>query len=111
MGDIKVKVDLSGVTKKLSPANFKRGQFTLANQVMADSNKFVPRREGDLRNSAHVDSGGQSVVWNSPYAKRQYYGVGIHNYTTPGTGPRWDMKAKGIYLNSWVDAFKKGAKL
>lgn len=111
MGDINVKIDLSGVTKKLSAANFKRGQFALANQVMADSNRFVPKREGNLRNSAHVDSNGQYIDWNSPYASRQYRGIGIHNYTTPGTGPRWDLKAKGMYLNSWVDAFKKGAKL
>lgn len=111
MGDIKVKVDLSGVRKKMSAANFKRGQFAMANQAMADMNKFVPKRENRLRNSAHVDSGGQFVVWNAPYAERQYRGVGIHNYTTPGTGPRWDLKAKGMYLNSWVDAFKKGAKL
>lgn len=111
MGDIKVKVDLSGVRKKMSAANFKRGQFAMANQAMADMNKFVPRREGNLRNSVHVDSSGAFVVWNSPYANRQFRGIGIHNYTTPGTGPRWDLKAKGIYLNSWVDAFKKGAKL
>ncbi|MFV0982498.1 minor capsid protein [Latilactobacillus sakei] len=108
---MKVKVDLSGVRKKMSAANFKRGQFAMANQAMADMNKFVPKRENRLRNSAHVDSGGQFVVWNAPYAERQYRGVGIHNYTTPGTGPRWDLKAKGMYLNSWVDAFKKGAKL
>lgn len=111
MGDIKVKVDLSGVRRKLSPTNFKRGQFAMANQAMADMNTFVPKREGDLRNSAHIDSGGQFVVWEMPYAKRQFYGIGIHNYTTPGTGPHWDLKAKGMYLNSWVDAFKKGAKL
>ncbi|WP_221276793.1 minor capsid protein [Latilactobacillus curvatus] len=108
---MKVKVDLSGVRRKLSPTNFKRGQFAMANQAMADMNAFVPKREGDLRNSAHIDSGGQFVVWETPYAKRQFYGIGIHNYTTPGTGPRWDLKAKGMYLNSWVDAFKKGAKL
>lgn len=111
MGDIKVKVDLSGVRKKMSAANLKRGQFAMANQAMADMNKFVPRREGDLRNSAHVDSGGKFVVWEMPYAGRQYYGIGIHSYTTPGTGPRWDLKAKGMYMSKWVDAFKKGAKL
>ncbi|XRJ98183.1 minor capsid protein [Latilactobacillus sakei] len=116
MGDIKVKVDLSGVAKKLSASNFKRGQFELANQVMADSNLFVPKREGDLRNSAHVDSNGGSVVWEMPYAKTQFYGFAggkhrIHHYTTPGTSRRWDLRAKSMYMSTWVDAFKKGAKL
>lgn len=111
MGDIKVKVDLRGVTKKLSAANFKRGQFAMANQALDDMNIFVPRREGDLQNSAHIDSSGGFVVWEMPYANRQFRGIGIHNYTTPGTGPRWDLKAKGMFLNSWVDTFKKGAKL
>ncbi|WP_431190978.1 minor capsid protein [Latilactobacillus curvatus] len=111
MGDIKVKVDLSGVTKKLSAANFKRGQFALANQAMGDMKNFVPMDNGDLRNSSHVDSGGQFIVWETPYAKRQFYGIGIHNYTEHGTGKRWDLKAKGMYMSKWVDAFKEGAKL
>lgn len=116
MGDIKVKVNLSGVTKKLSATNFKRGQFAMANQAMADMNTFVPKREGDLRNSAHIDSGGQFVVWEMPYARAQFYGFAggkyrIVHYTTPGTSRRWDLRAKSMYMSTWIDAFKKGAKL
>jgi len=24
-------------------------------------------------------------------------------YTTPATGPRWDLKAKGMYGDKWAD--------
>ena len=116
MGDIKVKVDLNGVTKKLSVANFKRGQVAMADQALADMNTFVPMDKGDLRNEVHVDSSGEFVVWESPYAKAQFYGFAggkyrIHHYTTPGTSRRWDLRAKSMYMSTWVDAFKEGAKL
>lgn len=111
MGDIKVSVDLSGVKQKLSSGNFKLGQQSMSNQMMADMNLFVPYDQGDLRNSVMMSPDGSFVIWNSPYAKRQFRGIGIHNYTTPGTGPRWDLKAKDLYMDSWIRAFQEGAKL
>ncbi|WZY36125.1 minor capsid protein [Bacillus sp. FSL W8-1122] len=112
---MQVSVNLTVAKKKLSQSNVKRGRFALANQAMADMNQFVPMREGILRQTATIDIDGGGVNYNTPYAKAQFYGkVGkggypVRNYTTPGTGPRWDLKAKPMFMSDWIKAFIKGA--
>ena len=108
-----VKVDVSIDLSKLPPRLKKGtglGQFALANQVMADMNNYVPNLKTDLRNSVAIGLDGKSISYNTPYAKAQFYGSIVRNgkrivfsrYTTPGTGPRWDLKAKAIHGNSWA---------
>lgn len=112
---VQVNINITGVQRKLSPQAQQQGQRALANQALADMNQFVPMDDGILRQSATVDIDGSAVNYNTPYAKAQFYGrVGkggypVHNYTTPGTGPRWDEKANSIHMKDWIDAFKKGA--
>lgn len=109
----KVSINLDGVRSKLSKGAVKRGQYALANQALADMNNYVPALDHHLRNSATIDVDGSAVSWNTPYARAQFYGnngiVSFHNYTTPGTGKRWDLKAKGIHMKDWERAFAKGA--
>lgn len=105
---VRVDINLSGVRKKLSQGNVERGRYALANQALADMNPFVPMKEGITRQTGHVESGGEYVTWNTPYVKRLFYMM-MYNYTTPGTGPRWDMKAKRIFISDWINAFTKGA--
>ncbi|MDU2477044.1 MAG: minor capsid protein [Enterococcus faecalis] len=96
-----IKVNLSGVRTKVSPEAMRRGRYALGNQAMA-------RKNNSLRQSAHLSSEGEKIIYGTKYAKRQFYLNG-KKYTTPGTGPRWDLKAKGAYMNSWERAFLKGA--
>lgn len=113
---VNVQVNLKGPKKKLSTGNIKAGRYAVANQVLADSNNYVPALGHHLRNSGTIDMDGKGVNWNTPYARAQFYGkVGkggypVQNYTTPGTGPRWDEKAKGIHMKDWERAFVKGAE-
>ncbi|WP_096435921.1 minor capsid protein [Alteribacter populi] len=107
---VRVNVNLSGAKQKLSKSNVDRGRYALANQALADMNQFVPMRENILRQTGHVSSDGAEVIWNMPYAAKLFYMM-MHNYTTPGTGPRWDNKAKGMYMADWERAFKRGAGL
>lgn len=104
----RVSINLSGVRAKLSEGNVQRGRYALANQALADMNQFVPMKEGILRQSATIDIDGTAINYNTPYAKRMFY-MPMRNYTTPGTGPRWDMKAKRIFMSDWINAFTKGA--
>lgn len=105
-----VKVDLSGVMNKLSGANIERGQFNMASRMHSTINEnFVPEKDGDLRTMSNVVPDGSSIEWISVYARKHYYAPGNWNYTTPGTGPRWDQKAKSIFMSDWVEAFVKGA--
>lgn len=110
MPGISVKVDIGGVKKKLSPKSFDKGKYSLMNQVHSDMNQFVPKLQGDLRMQSNVTSDNSSIVYSAPYARRMFY-MKFVNYTTPGTGARWDLKAKSLFISSWIKAFKGGAGL
>ena len=71
--------------------------YALAEQMLADSEKFVPysggssQSAGGLRESGHVvkgESGEMYLVYDSVYALYQWFGVRadgshkVHNYTT-----------------------------
>ncbi|EAC2379275.1 minor capsid protein [Listeria monocytogenes] len=107
-----VKVNFKKVYKKVSKENSQKAKFATANQMLADMNPFVPLRDATLRSSGHVDADGDSLVWVSPYAKAQFYGtngiVKFRQYTTPGTGARWDLKAEGLFMSTWVKVFARG---
>ena len=105
-----VDVDLGRVYDKLSPQMITKGKRVLANQAMADMNQFVPAKSHVLRLSVSIGIDGSSIHYNTPYAAYQFYNQ-WSNYTTPGTGPRWDEKAKGIYMSDWEKAFLGGAQI
>lgn len=110
---ISVRVDLRGAKTKLSDANFRRGHIAMSSQILIDSDQYVPNREGDLRPSGHMSPDGKELSWNTVYARAQFYGtngiVTFKKYTTPGTGKRWDEKAKSIHMTDWEQKFMKGA--
>lgn len=105
---VKVSIDLSGAKAKLSDDRVGRGRYSVANQALADMNQFVPADEYILRQTTTIDVDGSGINYNMPYASRMFYYQMI-NYTTPGTGPRWDNKAKSIFMSDWINAFTKGA--
>ena len=110
----KINVDLDGFMDQTSLTNVKRGQYALVNQAMSDMEQFVPKNQGHLRDSVHATSNGSQITYAMPYAKAQFYGMingsRIHNYTTPGTSRRWDLKGKSVFMDSWVKAFTEGMK-
>lgn len=110
----RINVDLDGFIEHTSLDNVKRGQYALVNQAMSDMEQFVPKDQGHLRDSVHATSNGSQITYAMPYAKAQFYGIinghPVHNYTTPGTTKRWDLKAKSMFMSSWIDTFTKGMK-
>ncbi len=114
---IRIKVDFGNIKSKLSDQNIQRGKVAMANQMLLDMTNFVPMATegGDLRASGHVIENGNGIEWNTVYARAQFYGtngiVTFWHYSTPGTGKRWDEKAKAIHMSDWKDKFVKGAGL
>ena len=113
---VTINIDLKDVYSTMSEESILAGRRALSNQALADMNEnFVPMRDGWLRNSAILALDGSEIIWNTPYASAQYYGgtgdVEFSRYTTPGTGPHWDLKAKAMFMSDWVDAYTKGAGL
>ena len=96
--------------------------YALAEQMLADSEKFVPysggsvTSAGGLRESGKVTkgkSGALYLVWDSVYALYQWFGIradGTHkvrNYTTPGTGKQWVEAARNQYGDRWHAILQK----
>ena len=73
-----------------------RVQKFFTNTCYKHMDKYVPMREGNLRTIVDVKS--DSITYESPYARYQYYGMRedgshvVNNYTTPGTGTYWDKR-------------------
>ncbi|KYG28176.1 minor capsid protein [Alkalihalobacillus trypoxylicola] len=105
---IRIRKDIKQIKPRLD-GMISKGQFALTNQAHADMNLYVPMRSSDLRNQSSISPDGKSVTWNAPYSKKQYYNVGA-NYTTPGTGPRWDLKATGIHSRQWQEVSKRAMR-
>ncbi|MDB6258001.1 minor capsid protein [Lactobacillus amylovorus] len=107
---VHVKVDLTRLKAKLSSENIIRARKAMATQAMQEMNQYVPSSsKGEhengttLRGETNIADDGSYVLYNVPYAKAQFYGFitnqyggpyRIHNYTTPGTSRRWDLRMK-----------------
>lgn len=105
----RVVFDFSSFMGKVHKAS-QRAENALADQIIADSNQYVPLDQSALRSSARIEheNGGTQVTYNTPYAAYQYYGCwpdGSHkvkNYTTSGTCTKWIEHAKGQNNSKWL---------
>ena len=108
---VDAKVNIKPLERKFTPAAMRAAKMDVADQVLADTDKYVPRREGDLAASGHIANGGDEVIYNTPYAAAQYRGTNgrqvFRKYTTPGTGKEWYEKSKKAYLKRWQEIAKK----
>ena len=96
--------------------------YALAEQMLADSEKYVPysagstQSAGGLRDSGRVErgeGGRMYLVWDTVYALYQWFGVradGTHrvrHYTTAGTGTQWVEKARAAHEAEWREIAQK----
>lgn len=90
--------------------NLKKGiaQEALAQQVLKDSNYFIPKDTGDLERSGVIHSRGREVVWNMPYARKQYYeGPNKSTDRNPNAAMKWFERAKALWMKRWELIAKK----
>ena len=116
----KVTVKDNNLAKKMIKAS-KKARKAVAEQILTDSNPFVPKQEGILRNTPanHIEEKDDAtyVVWDTPYAAYQYYGCwpdGSHqikNHTPAGTTTKWVEKAKQKNKKKWNEVYQQAAKL
>jgi hypothetical protein len=116
-----VKTDRQKMRRMMGQAS-ERAMYALAEQMLADSERFVPysagssQSAGGLRESGKVVKGEDGVfylVYDAVYALYQWYGVRadgthkVHNYTTPGTGKQWVEAARAQYGDRWQKIAQK----
>ena len=126
---VKVKIDLKGIERKVTPMGLARAKEAVASQMVMDMNRFIPKKSGELR--ANLKKANGEIVYNAPYARIQFYGKKRKGFfskkqrkfffankekllsqrPTPGTGPRWDKKASALYSKNWEQVAKKALEL
>lgn len=89
----------------------KRLQVILTNQVLQDSQKYIPMAEGILMASGnrHTRPEAGQVIWSTVYARRLYYNPQFNFRTdvNPNARGLWFEAAKSRYRNEWVAMLKK----
>jgi hypothetical protein len=101
---VEVKIFYDRIRSKVS-GNKERAQKVLDMTVIKDSSRFVPFQTGTLEKSAMESSriGTGLVVYNTPYAKRQYYGEFEHGKNKHPQATRlWFEAAKAENLEKWI---------
>lgn len=82
-----------------------KAQMKLDQQVITDSNYFVPLKEGVLQKSAIINTviGSGLVKWRTPYARAQYYGVNFDHskQRNPNACAKWFEAAKARKVKQW----------
>lgn len=102
---VRVKTNLGGVSRRVKKDTDK-AMFTLSQQVLKDSNEYVPADTWALRNSSLSSSNFEEgkLIWNTPYARRLYYGTG-YNFSKDknvNASAEWFEKAKAVHKGDWL---------
>jgi hypothetical protein len=103
--EIHVDIDTSRLLREFE-TRAKAAQVFLDSEVMRTSEQFVPFDTGMLARSAQLATkpGSGAVVWDTPYAHRQYFADNADFATDkhPKARARWADAAKAVYLNDWM---------
>lgn len=121
---VKSDIDLAKITSRLD-----RAQETLGNEVMKDTDKFVPKLTGSLSGRTRVSDG--EIVYPGPYARYLYHGKLMVDPQTgssyarkgstktltgksinvaksnPMAQPEWFEVSKSMNLDKWKRVFAK----
>lgn len=122
--DVKVEINDAKLKARVDRAN-----EILANEVMKDTDKFVPKLTGTLSGGARVSDG--QIVYPGPYARYLYHGKLMVDPETgssyarkgstktltgksinvaksnPMAQPEWFEVSKGLNLEKWKRVFAK----
>ena len=86
-------------------------QMQLDNDVIKDSNFFIPKDTGNLEASSilHSQVGDGLVVWQAPYARKQYYGTtyDFSKDVNPNAQALWFEAAKARNKPNWLEKVRE----
>jgi hypothetical protein len=103
-----ISFNAAAVTARLA-TSATRAQRYLDNEVLKDCTPYVPRITGALEQSG-IDGtviGSGLIVYNSPYARSQYYGEFTHSTQSHSQASReWFEVAKAAHGAAWIAGVK-----
>ena len=86
-----------------------QGLFAVREQIKDDCNKFVKVDQHILERSAYTEMNGTTlqIIWNTPYARRQYYTGTPSQDVNPNASIMWAEKAAGQFKKDWAVMIQK----
>lgn len=102
--NVNVQINERQVSGKINKG-LDRAQFYLDQQVLKDSNYYIPKNEGYLEKSGilHSKIGEGKIIWNTPYARRLFYGTGykFSKDKNPNASALWYYAAESQHKYDW----------
>ena len=126
---VKLEFDVKSLQDKVKRLG-KTGTAMLTNEVIKDSNYFIPYDEGELMRSAIRESIPEEgkAIWDTPYARRLYYNPqynfnvagefkpgedgnpGRWSPGNPNAGGLWFENAKAANKDKWIALIDKAIR-
>lgn len=106
---VKISIDPNQCAAKVEGA-WQKGLFALSSQILGDCNQYVKYEHGGLEGSSYQHSklGEGLLIWQTPYAKRQYWE--IRTSLTPGRTWKWCETAKRKHKDTWRKIAEKAMR-
>ena len=100
---VKIIIDENSIKAKIDDT-WENGLEMLSSQILKDCNEYCKRDNGYLIMSSYIHSDLKHgrLVWNTPYAARQYYEIPTANTEiNPKATWKWCEVAKEHHLAEW----------
>lgn len=100
---VKFNIDANKIQVKMDNV-WKNGLEMLSSQILRDCNRYCKKDRGMLIMSSyiHSDLKNGKLVWQTPYAARQYYAIRTaYHDQNPEASWRWCEVAKNNHLERW----------
>lgn len=100
---VKIIIDENSIKAKIDDT-WESGLEMLSSQILKDCNEYCKRDTGALIMSSYIHSDLKHgrLVWNTPYAARQYYEITTaHTENNPKATWKWCEVAKEHHLTEW----------
>lgn len=107
---VKIKIDIPKTCNRFSP-KYQKAQKWLDNEVLKDSDPYVPMKTGTLAGSGIRGTviGSGEIIYNAPYAKSCYYARN-RNFSKaqhPQASAQWFEKSKSAKKKQWIRGANK----
>ena len=101
---VRININDNRIQAKIDAA-WESGLEMLSSEILRDCNKYCKQDQGYLIMSSYIHSDLKHgrLVWQTPYAARQYYEIQTaYKDVNPNATWRWCEVARNNYLDKWA---------